>query len=181
MIIEDKIQSLTLSWFKKTSRSSFSSISIFEQIRSATRVLICMPEKKEEFGAAVAKLNAFQQIFEKAHFTIFYHRDIDKKFKPQERFEALTWNEKDFNRFGLPNPAVKKVTNLPYDIVLDLSICFSFLNVYIAHTSRAGLRICFSHPDRDELYNFLIRFETGQKPENALNILLKYLGYKAYI
>jgi len=179
MVLHRVGQYFTLNVFKISAliRRFSHPIDIFKQIKNATHVLICLPHEHEDKNLIMSSLHHFTHIFPKAKITIFYNRDDHQQKQSLNNFRVIDYSKQDLTGVGLPNGQLKrKIFRHKFNIVVDLSISFNFINTAITQVSKADLRICFYHEKREDLYNFVIRHETKRTLAELFNLLLKHLG-----
>lgn len=171
------VRNIKVRWYRRKARKNKAQISFNEQMPAARSILVCLPEEKIYFDAMIADMDRLQNIFPLAHIILVYHGNNIIPAAYDKRFTLVEWNEQCLNRFGLLRPDfIHKLFASPIDIVIDLSIELNFINLSIAQKSSAPIKICFTHPQREELYNFIFRPKPDQKPSLAIQSLLNYLS-----
>lgn len=151
-------------------------INYSEQIRNAGNVLICLPGKQDEFKKVFPKIDVFFDIFPRARLSLLMG-DQQGDEKKLAAFRVIRYQPDRFNLLGLPsNEITREVTDEHYDITIDTSVSFDFINTFFVWKSRSNLRVGFDHQKRNDFYNFIIRRERSNSPGKALKVLFRYLG-----
>ncbi|MBN1996448.1 hypothetical protein JW935_02775 [candidate division KSB1 bacterium] len=150
-------------------------LNIFEHIHNASQVLLCLPEEKAGYEAVSAYFDRLEKIFPSARISILVQENIGTDKIP-EAFQVLPYNSSTFNIWGLPKTLIENVKRESYEVVIDTSRSFSFVNTVAAFESQANLRICFNHPQREDLYNFIIGLDPKQSWKKSMQLLFRFLG-----
>ena len=178
-MIKDLGQRFIITYYKFLARFGLrpAPVSIFEQISQANHVLLCLPNAVNGSLDQILRVNAFKEIFPKAKITLLYNSDTMTSKGWTKPYQSLQYQKDQLSTLGLPPKSLKAdVLKSHFDIAIDLSLSFNFINTSIIWASKASLMIGFNHPLRDELYNFLIRIKSGETQENSYNSLFRYLG-----
>ncbi len=168
---------LKLYAFQTRSLQRQAAIDMCSHIKRAEKVLICLPVEKDGFDVAVSCIEEFRQIFPSSQITLLGAKQNPLPTKISSSFRVLGYDENDLNPFGLVERRLKNDLRASrFDVVIDLCRDFNFVATSVAWTCKARLCICFSHPQRDAFYNFILRLEPNQNWGNAFKTLLQYLG-----
>jgi len=181
MISHNIGQFFALQYFRLFNRYKYKSkiISIFEHINSASRVCVCLPCDDEDFHKSLISIEQFRQIFPKAQITLLNCTDQRIDPKKFHAFRLLTYDRQQLTFFGFPSSEIRHdIAISKFDVFIDLSLSFSFVNTALSWLSNAGLRICFNNPKRDNLNNFVVRLDPETKWDKSYQQLLQYLGVK---
>jgi len=163
-------------WFLRRAHKEPTLIDIPLQLAKSKNILILLPEKEPEFRQAIDKRSELQAFFPGAHFQFVKSGDL-RSSQPITRDQScIDWLPTDLDLWGLPGHRIKeRIYNRPFDLVLDLSLSFSFMNLAFAHYANAPLKLCFSHPQRERVYNFLISFSTPPSWGQAFQALGRHV------
>lgn len=155
------------------------SVSIFEQIDKAGNVLICLPDDQNGLQAEFLSLEKINNIFPKARISLLHNSSLTLEKSLVKNYQSIIYDRADITSIGQPPKNIKEnILNNHFDIAIDLSIAFNYINTSLVWYSRASLRVGFNHPKRDDLYNFLIRVNPEETLENSYQSLFRYLGAK---
>ena len=179
MILTSIGQAVAMKWFRFMTRFKYKAriISIFDYLNSASRVCLCLP-CEEDFDASLISIDQLRQIFPNAHITLLHctSKPLPEKF---HAFRIVDYNPQKTTLLGMPEKKLRHdIAISRFDVMIDLSLSFSYVNAALTWLSGAGLRICFHHPRRDHLYNFVVRLDTNSKWEKSYQQLMKYLGVR---
>jgi ADP-heptose:LPS heptosyltransferase len=123
-------------------------------------------------------LTRFQNSFPEAQITVLKNSALQLTGYLPTTITLIEYDPKQSTIFGPPPRLLSTIQDGHFDIAIDASHSFQLIHTALVIASRAKLRICFDHPKREDLYNFIIRLEPNQKYINSYNILLRYLGAK---
>ncbi len=155
------------------------SVSIFDQINKANKVLLCLPDNVNGLQTELLTLDKFNHIFPQANITLLYSSNLAIEESLLKNYQCVNYNPAEVTSLGQPPKGIKEnILRNHFDIAIDLSIAFNYINTALVWESRACLRIGFHHPKRDDLYNFLIRVNPEESRENSYQSLFRYLGAK---
>ncbi len=177
-MIKEFGQRSVISYYKFISRfgNRPAPVSIFEQIKDANNVLLCLPNDMQKLSGIVS-FDSFRQVFPNAKITLLYNADTIQNNGFPKGFKRIFYQKAQLSTLGMPPKSLRlDILREKYDIAIDLSLEYNYINTSVIWESKACLRIGFNHPMRDDLYNFLIRVKTGETPENTYNSLFRYLG-----
>jgi hypothetical protein len=180
MILKDFGQALALHYYriKSSLQHQRDVINIVESLQAASKVLICAPDEPEAFGALLDILSRFQNSFPEAQITLLKNSALQVTGSIASTITVIEYDPKQSTIFGPPPRLLSIIQDYHFDMAIDASHSFQLIHTALIIASRAKLRVCFDHPKREELYNFIIRLEPNQKYINSYNILLRYLGAK---
>jgi hypothetical protein len=152
-------------------------VSIFDHIRDASSVCIFSPNNKAELNAASIILTNLSDIFPNAKGLLFVPQDLNVETYDNAKFEIVKIDRQKGNIWGLPDSNMKdQLIAKDFDVLLDLSISFSFENTSLGWHCNAPLRVSFNHPKREKLYNFIVRLKKDAEIQNAFTTLVSFLG-----
>jgi hypothetical protein len=164
-------------WFLKKHKNQIS-VNIPAQLLNVRHVLVLMPENEAEYRSTAKELPMLNTLFPKADFVFVKLKSLPPIYTPTGSV-AIEWEAADMDYWGLPNRQIKKhIFSRPFDLALDLSLSIGFFNLAIAHHSLASLKICFSHPQREDVFNFIISFPIQPSMERAFNALRRCIAGK---
>lgn len=154
----------------------YPTINICDQLARADKVLIYMPNKIEQFGAALKSLEKLRKLRPKWKITVITKLEtvsfIDNKLK----VDILPFSNEDINFAGMPKASIKQlVQNSSYDLALDFKLKFDILSVIIFKLSGAPIKVCFDSKEKSPFYNFEIRVNPTESLANKYNAMIKYV------
>jgi hypothetical protein len=179
MVIDSLLQTLTLKFYKILDRfiSINTTIDIFEQLHKAKQVLICAPLKPDQFTIAQQCFQTLTREFTNAVISLLLQENQVLQEPIQHPNQIITITKQNKTSFGFPQKEfISLLKKKSFDVVIDLSPDFEFLNTYLCRASGSKLRICLSNPKRDPFYNFLIRTDRSLPLERRYEILIHYLN-----
>jgi hypothetical protein len=93
-----------------------------------------------------------------------------------ERTDLVVVSSEDINWLGLPKkPVLLQLFVEDYDLAIDLSIEFDLVNAHLCRRSRAALRACLHHPQRDPFFNLQVRTPASMATEEKYHAVLRCL------
>ncbi len=165
--------------FQMRSRNRRPTLDMCGYMKQAKKVLVCLPVEKDGFDVAVDCIDEFRQIFSASQITLFVAKENPLPADVTSHFRVLSYDANDFRPFGLLKRGLRNDLRANgFDVVVDLSRDFNFVATSAAWTCEAKLCVCFSHPQRDAFYNFVLRLEPNQNWDKAFKTLFHYLGHK---
>ena len=182
MILHSIGQFLALNFYKIGDRfkHKHESVSIFDQIKNASKICVFAPADQEQLNSAKPILSKLCEIFPNGKGFLIIQQDLQTKGLSLANYEFVLLEEQKRSLFGMPDKSVKnKLKNSNYDVVLDLSVDYNFDNLSLGWNVNSPLRISFSHPKREKFYNFIIRQGQETSNEHAFKSLSSYLGLKS--
>ena len=154
-------------------------VSIFDQIKNASKICVFTPTDQEEFESSKPILSRLDAIFPNGKNIFIIRPELQTKGISLSNYESVLIDEEKRSLFGMPDKNIKnKLNKIDYDVVLDLSVNFNFDNLSLGWHTNSPLKISFSHPKREKFYNFIIRQGEETSNEHAFNSLGSYLGLK---
>ncbi|HPN35323.1 MAG TPA: hypothetical protein PK843_12470 [bacterium] len=142
------------------------------QMARTQRVLVLLPENEHEYRRAIQQknLNSLQALFPHSRL----HLIKQKSLPPVGTIQCKEWDQADLDYWGLPSKEMKKrLLSESFDIVLDLSLAFAFINLVLAHQAKAPIKIGFADPQREKIHNFIISFSTPPAWDQAFTALCR--------
>lgn len=153
-------------------------VDVFSTITQAKQILICLPDKIEDFGIARNFTTLFRVNFSHSKVTFLLKQNYVNLLNKIDRESCgiLSLSQENITRFGLPSRqvlvAIKKVD---FDLAIDLNNEFCITSTYTCLVSGAHLRICLGNKNRDPFFNFQIRTNPEDSIESKYRTFLKYL------
>ncbi len=132
-----------------------------------------MPEDDRDFTYSLSVLNF---LAENKKSAMILARDFKVSLLPQKfKVRAISYSEKEITKWKLPTRhLIEKVSEMPFNVAIDLNRKDSLFHNYIANIVKAPLKIGFVKNDSDKFYNFQV-INHGDNPEisyqNFLNCL----------
>jgi hypothetical protein len=152
------------------------SIDILSLLANAKNVLICLPNEYDGIKAFFSTIDAIKGIFPRSKKKVLLRSSGFDYSKYKEDLQIIEYGIEEITGFGLPSQSLKnQVLTADTDILLDLNRQMNPVTAVIACASSARLKITFTNPSRDDLYNFLVRILPDQNWENAFKVLFNYL------
>ncbi len=174
--MKNLLENIALRQLRAKAQRQNSPLSFGDHFKDANRVLICMPVSAIEFKSMAHAITLFRHSFPKAHITLLHPQAIAVPANLTLGFEVVVWGPGDVDRVGRPAKALKsRLFAESFDVAIDLNVSAHLFCMAVTVESGAKVRVGFSHAERSELYNFLVRPE-GENIERYPGILLAYLG-----
>lgn len=183
MILQKIPQRLAIKYFKTIDQfiNADPTVEIFEQLHEAKRVLICVPAKGDDFSVAQQCFNTLGDVFPNALFTLLLRENQILTESVTIPYKLINIVKEYLTSFGFPQKQfVQIIKKKGFDVVIDLTPDFDFINTFICRASGSKLRVCLSDPIGDPFYNFLIRTEPSLPLEKRYEILVHYLKAGAH-
>ena len=171
-------QNISLASYKllKKIRPRTNSIGIFSQIKKTSSILFCLPDDAAGIEAFCQQSNLVNRIFPNKTIIFLIEQRNKSSFKMVGDFQMVEYSPEQISMFGIPSSALQQqLFRTPVDMVVDLNLSFHFVSAYTAWRSKAALQVCFNHPRRNDLYNFVVRLAPHQDWHSAFKTLFKYL------
>ncbi|NLP10278.1 glycosyltransferase family 9 protein [bacterium] len=168
-------QALGKRWFLRTAHHEPTLVKLPAQSIRTQRVLVLLPEDELEYRRAVQQKNltALQSMFPHARLHLIKHKSL----LPAAAVPCKEWDQADLDYWGLPSREMKKrLVSQSFDIVLDLSLSLAFINLTLAHHTKAPIKIGFADPLREKIYNFIISFSTPPAWDQAFEVLCRKIS-----
>lgn len=179
MSFQSIAQNLGRRWFLRTAHHEPTVVKLPAQLVRTQRVLVLLPENELEYRRAVQQknLNALQALFPHARLQLVKQKSL----LPVGTVPCKEWDPTELDYRGLPSRELKKrLLSESFDIVLDLSLSFAFINLALAHQAKAPIKIGFADPQREKTHNFIISFSTSPAWDQAFDVLCrKVSGFMA--
>ena len=158
-------------------RNREKSINIVEALQSPSHILICLPREPEGLQSAQRYLVALSALYPETRVTLLLSKAQNLFDKAPANFVVVAYGSDDRNAIGgLADRVKNQLLATPVDIAIDMNRTFDFLSTSIIWASKAPLRICFAHPERENLYNFIIRLSENSSWDKAIQTLITYLS-----
>ena len=179
MSFQSIAQNLGRRWFLRTAHHEPTVVTLPAQIVRTQRVLVLLPENELEYRRAIQQknLNSLQALFPHARLQLIKQKSL----LPAATIPCKEWNSTDLDYWGLPSREMRKrLLSESFDIVLDLSLSFAFINLALAHQAKAPIKVGFADPQREKTHNFIISFSTSPAWDQAFEVLCrKVSGFMA--
>ncbi len=151
-------------------------VDVFSTLAEAHSILLFMPDKLEDFGVARKFIEKLMDDFSNAKFQLVMRVGYGSLLNGDKKYGTIFVSDKDVNFWGLPKKElVRKIIAAEYDIVIDLNDDFHLLSTYLCLKSRAKLKICFDHENREPFYNFFFRARENTTLNTKYKKLIQYL------
>lgn len=153
-------------------------IDIFDQMRQAQQILVCLPESLTDLEIASQHLQEIERCFGDVHFTYVVLDKLGAKISGN--FKKISYKPEHINAFGLlSNQVMKKIKQLKPQVAIDLNRSYSLINAQICYQSGAALRISLEDKNRDPFFNFQIQAGEACQLNQCYGRLTKYLSMTA--
>ncbi len=176
------MEKLAIAFLKMTTRFSKNRpvIDIFGTLAEAKSVLVFMPKKLEDFGIARKLMSKLVEDFAPARLIFVMKPQYRSLLNGEQNYGIIFVSERDVNFWGLPKKEIrKKVLATASDIAIDLNNDFDLPSTYLCLISRAPLKICFDHEQREPFYNFYFRTPADISLNSKYKKLIHYLKSKS--
>ncbi len=152
-------------------------VDIVSQLSSIQTLLILMPEKLEDFGVALNKLQELKKHFPKSKRYGVIRAHFASIVAPNFFEKLIVVSPQEISLFGIPRKQLlKTIMNTSYDLVIDFNQDFDMLATYLCTKLDSKVRVCLAHPWREPFYNLQIRTKKEDTLENKINTMFKYLS-----
>jgi len=172
------MEKITIPFLKISARLKKSNhvVDVFGTLVGARSILVFMPDNLEDFGIARKYIVKLMDDFSGAQFHFVMRHSYKSLLNGDQNYGTIFVSNKHVNFFGLPKKELKqKILATKYDIVVDLNDDFHLPTTYLCLISRASLKICFDHKNRDPFYNFYFRTQPNESLDNKYRKLIQYL------
>lgn len=151
-------------------------INVVDQLRQTTAILIYMPNRVEDFGAALKSLEKLRAAKPKWKVTVITKLEMVGFIDKHLKVDIIPYSKEDLSFLGLPRDSLRKLfASASYDLALDLKIQFDILTVILFQLSGAPLRVSFDSTEKSPFYNFGIRVNTAETLTHKYNSIIKYI------
>ncbi|MCI0512545.1 hypothetical protein L0128_04980 [candidate division KSB1 bacterium] len=162
-------------------KSMDSMVDIFSTLLQARCILICLPDKLEDFGVVRRFIPGVIQNFADAKITFLlrynYINLLDRV--ERNRVELLTLKPENISTLGLADrQVINTVKKMNFQVAIDLNHEFNLVSAHLCFTSQAPLRICLMDVARDPFYNFQIQVNPQAQLDQKYEKLFKYISLK---
>lgn len=152
------------------------SINVCDQLAQSNKIIIYMPNRVEEFGAALKSLENLRKLQPEWKITVITKLEMVSFLDSKLKIDIIPYSNEDLNFFGLPKSSLKGlIQNKTYDLFLDFKLKFDVLCVLLLMQSGAPLRACFNNKEKSPFYNFEIRINPSESLTNKYNAMVKYI------
>ena len=151
-------------------------INICEHLAMAQRVLIHMPGKVEQFGAALKSLERLRKLRPAWKITVVTKLEMVSFIDNKLRVDIIPYSREDLTFSGLPKSSLKRlVKETAFDLALDFRLKFDILSIALFRLSGAPIKVCFDSKDKSPFFNFEIRVNPAESLVNKYNAMIKYI------
>lgn len=152
------------------------SINICAQLAIVNRVLIYMPSKIEQFGAALKCLERLRRLRPDWKITVITRLEMVSFIDNKLRVDIIPYSNEDLTFAGKPKSSLKQlIKNTTFDLALDFKLKFDILSVVLFRLSGAPIKVSFDSADKSPFYNFEIRVNPAESLANKYNAMIKYI------
>ena len=145
-------------------------------LHSPHDILICLPDKYEDFLASKQFLLHLQQTFPSAQLHLLLREAYVNLLDQRASFHLLPLRPDQTNFLGLPVKDLRLgVLAGRWDLALDLNSDFHLPSTYLCAFSGASLTACLVHRDREPFFNFQIQPKPASILDNKYELILRYL------
>jgi len=156
--------------------AKYPAINICEQLVRASRVLIYMPSRVEQFGAALKSLERLRELRPGWKITVVTKLEMVSFIDNKLKVEILPYSGEDLTFAGLPKASLKQlVKDATFDLALDFRLKFDVLGIVLFKLSGAPIKVCFDSKEKSPFYNFEIRVHPAESLTNKYNAMIKYI------
>jgi len=151
-------------------------INIVAALANSNNVLIYMPDKIDQFGAALKALQELRKVRPEWKISVITKHEMISFFDKKLKLELFPYSKNDLNIFGLPKQTFKKLfRNATFDLALDLQLEMDVLSIVLFKLSNAPLRVCFDHQTKSPFYNLGIRVNAAETLKDKYSAMVKYI------
>ncbi len=155
-------------------------VDICATFATARSVLVFMPHQLVDFGFARKFVPQLISSFPHAKVNFVLRKNFESLMDHKDNYGTIFVADNDVNYFGLPKKNLRqRVLATQHDIVIDLNDDFHLLSTYLCQKSKATLKICLDHVNREPFYNFSFRSQLQRELEEKYRRLVQYL--KAFV
>ncbi len=160
--------------------AKYPTINICEQLAQANSVLIYMPSKVEQFGAALKSLERLRKIRPIWKITVLTKLELVSFIDEKLRVDIIPYSKEDLTLTGKPKSSLKQlVKNTSFDLALDFRLKFDILGIILFKLSGAPIKVCFNSREKSPFFNFEIRVNPAESLTNKYNAMIKYITVMA--
>jgi len=175
-MIRDWYQRLFL-WRMGLSLRKGEEVEIPSGLFEVRNILVCLPEKLEDFAAARNLLPSLQRAFQKGGITVVLKEGYRNFFDEPSPFRFISINQNDITLLGFPKPnIVEQIKALNSDLAIDLNPDFRFLSAYLCGVSGARWRVSFVRKRGDHFFNLQIQACPEGDLKRSYHNLIGYLA-----
>lgn len=163
-------------------KSSEIQIDVFSSLEQAKNILICLPEKLEDFGVARNFTHILRENFSNSKITLLVKPNYVNLLNKIDREICciLSLKPEHITRFGLPDKKIiMTIKKMNFDLAIDLNYEFNLTSTYICFITGANLRICLKNKNRDPFFNFQVRTKFRESIESNYRSFIKYFTTSA--
>lgn len=151
-------------------------VDICQKLANAKKVLIYMPQKVEQFGAALKALERLRKARPKWKITVLSKMEMVSFIDTKLKLDILPYSKNDINFAGLPRTALRQlIQKSNFDIALDLNLKFDIFVIALFNISNAPIRVCFNNNEKAPFHNVEIRVNQAESLTNKYNAMVKYI------
>lgn len=152
------------------------SFNVTDRLSEIKTVLVCMPDKVEEYGAALKALKRLKTIRGKWKISAITTQKMMHLIDKKPKIKVLSYSKQDITFFGLPNETFKKtLEKSSYDLFLDFRQNFDFFSAALLKITNTPIRVCLDSANKSPFFNILIRVNPAESLADKFCIMIKYL------
>lgn len=174
------MEKITIPFLKMSARVRKSNqvVDVMGTLAEAQSILVFMPDNLEDFGIARKYISKLMDDFSGAKFQLVMRQSYRSLMNGTLDYGTIFVTDRDVNVLGLPKKILKKkILATEYDIVIDLNNDFYLPSTYLCLKSRASLKICIDHENREPFYNFYFRSQSDESLDKKYQKLIQYLKH----
>ncbi|MFQ5652381.1 MAG: hypothetical protein ACE5IY_20820 [bacterium] len=152
-------------------------INICQHLAQARKVLIYMPRKVEQFGAALKSLERLRKLRPAWRITVINKMEMVNFIDTKLKVEILPYSSDDINFAGMPKAQIKQlIQKSEFDLALDLTLKFDLFVIALFNLSSAPIKVCFENSEKSPFHNVEIRVNPAESLTNKYNAMVKYIN-----
>lgn len=144
---------------------------------TVSSALILMPEQLDNFGVAINRHRDLAALMPKTQFVLFIREKYVSLIPSSLQKNIVQIRESDITPIGVPNRRFLKSTiGASYDLIIDFNTDFDLVATYICKKTKAKLRICLCHPQREPFYNLQFCTSDSDTIDEKIEVMVKYIS-----
>ncbi len=156
--------------------SSQPAVDICQRLAQTRKVLIYMPRKVEQFGAALKALEQLRRLRPAWKVTVISKMEMVNFIDNKLRVEILPYSKEDINFNGLPKASLRQlIKKSDFDLALDFTLKFDIFIIVLFNLSSATIKVCFADNEKAPFHNVEIRINQAESLTNRYNAMVKYI------
>ncbi len=151
-------------------------IDICDHLAQTKKVLIYLPKKVEQFGAALKSLERLRKLRPDWRITVISKLEMVNFIDSKLKVEILPYSKEDLNFTGLPKSSMRQLLQKSdFDLALDLTLRFDIFIIVLFNLSSAPIKVCFANTEKSPFHNVEIRVNAAESLTNKYNAMVKYI------